>query len=106
MVYGAEDILSSDIHHDAPRVAAYDKDDAEESRRLDVDLFEEERVLACQRSTIYQQKLHSYHSRHVRYRSFKEGAWCSALRRRSHTSYPCHTIHHKQDTTQWVLLPR
>ena len=63
MVYGAEAILPSDILHDAPRVAAYDEDDAEESRRLDVDLLEEERVLACQRSAIYQQKLHSYHSR-------------------------------------------
>src|SRR3954454_4259841 len=35
MVYGAEAILPSDILHDAPRVAAYDEDDAEESRRLD-----------------------------------------------------------------------
>ncbi len=46
MVYGAEAILPSDILHDAPRVAAYDEDDAEESRCLDVDLLEEERVLA------------------------------------------------------------
>src|SRR3954463_3057391 len=73
MLYGEEAILPSDILHDAPRVAAYDEDDAEESRRLDVDLLEEERVLTCQRSSIYQQKLHSYHSRHVRHRSFKEG---------------------------------
>ena len=41
MVYGAQAILPSDIPHDAPRVAAYDEDDAEESRRLDVDLLEE-----------------------------------------------------------------
>src|SRR4051812_24513224 len=73
MVYGAEAILPSDILHDAPRVAAYYEDDAEESIRLDVDLLEKERVLACQRSAIYQQKLHSYHSRRVRNRSFKEG---------------------------------
>ena len=73
MVYGAEAILPSDILHDSPRVAVYSKDDAEESRCLDVDLLEEERVLACQRSAIYQQKLHSYHSRRVRHRSFKEG---------------------------------
>src|SRR3954464_4655452 len=26
----------------------------------------------CQRSAIYQQKLHSYHSRRIRHRSFKE----------------------------------
>src|SRR4051812_4505039 len=73
MVYESEAILPSDILHDAPRVAAYDEDDAEESRRLDVDLLEEERVLACQRSAIYQQKLRNYHSHRVRHRSFKEG---------------------------------
>ena len=71
MVYGEKAILPSDILHDSPRVAAYDEDDAEESRRLDVDLLEEERVLACQISAIYQQKLCSYHSRGVRHRSFK-----------------------------------
>ncbi len=63
MVYGAEATLPSDILHYAPRIAAYDEDDAEEYRGLDVDLLEEERVLACQRSAIYQQKLRSYHSR-------------------------------------------
>src|SRR3954467_10244789 len=72
MVYGAEAILPSDILHDSPRVAAYDEDDAEESRCLDVDLLEEEHVLACQRSAIYQQKLHSYHSHRVQHSSFKE----------------------------------
>uniref|UniRef100_A0ACD5ZI19 Uncharacterized protein n=1 Tax=Avena sativa TaxID=4498 RepID=A0ACD5ZI19_AVESA len=73
MVYGAEAILPSDILHDAPRVAAYDEDDAEKSRRLDVYLLEVERVLACQRSAIYQQKLRNYHSRRVQHHSFKEG---------------------------------
>jgi hypothetical protein len=38
-----------------------------------VDLLEEERDLAAQRSTIYQQNLHCYHSRRVRHHSFKEG---------------------------------
>src|SRR3954468_5420837 len=73
MVYGEEAILPSDILHDSPRVAAYDEDDAEESKHLDVDLLEEERVLACQRSAIYQQKLNIYHSPCIRHRSFKEG---------------------------------
>ena len=89
MVYGAEAILPSDILHDAPRVAAYDEDDAEESRRLDVDLLEEERVLACQRSAIYQQKLRSYHSRRVRHRSFKEGDLVLRLKqKKSHKLSP------------------
>jgi hypothetical protein len=38
-----------------------------------VDLLEEERDLAAQRSAIYQQNLRRYHSRRVRNRSFKEG---------------------------------
>src|SRR3954462_3409503 len=86
MVYGVEAILPSDILHDAPRVAAYDEDDAEESRRLDVDLLEEEHVFPCQRSTIYQQKLRSYQNRRVRIARLKRGIWCSDLCRRSHTN--------------------
>ena len=65
--------MPSDILHDSPRVAAYDEDDAEESRQLSVDLAEEARELAAQRSAIYQQNLRRYHSRRVRHRSFKEG---------------------------------
>jgi hypothetical protein len=38
-----------------------------------VDLLEEERDLAAQRSAIYQQHLHCYHSCRVCKRSFKEG---------------------------------
>ena len=73
MVYGAEAVLPTDILHDSPRVAAYDEEDAEKDRQLSVDLLEEARDLANQRSTIYQQKLRRYHSHRVRHRSFKEG---------------------------------
>src|SRR3954464_10918227 len=98
MVYGAEAILPSNILHDAPRVAAYDEDDAEESRRPDVDLHEEESVLACQRSAIYQQKLHSYHSRRVRHRLSEEGDLVLRLKQnKSHKlSAMRRTVHHKQ----------
>jgi hypothetical protein len=89
MVYGAEAILPSDILHDSPRFAAYNADDAEKSRRLDVDLLKEESVLACQRSTIYQQNLRSYHSRCVRHRSFKEGDLVLRLKqKKSHKLSP------------------
>ena len=73
MVCGAEAVLPTDMLHDSPRVSAYNEEDADESRHLYVDLLEEERELAAQRSTIYQQKLRHYHSRRVRHRSFKEG---------------------------------
>ena len=65
MVYGAEVVLATVILHDSPRVSAYDEKDADESRHLSVDLLEEARELAAQRSAIYQQKLCRYHSRRV-----------------------------------------
>jgi hypothetical protein len=64
--------LPSDVQYDSPRVEAYEEEDAETSRQLSVDLLEDERDLAAQRSTIYQQNLHRYHSRQVCKRSFKE----------------------------------
>jgi hypothetical protein len=72
LVYGAEAILPSDVQYDSPRVEAYKEEDAEKSRQLSVDLLEEERDLAAQRSAIYQRNLRRYHSRRVHKRSFKE----------------------------------
>jgi hypothetical protein len=88
LVYGAEAILPSDVQYDSPRVEAYEEEDAEKSRKLSVDLLEEERDLVAQRSTIYQQNLHRYHSHRFCKHSFKEGTWCYASSSRSHTSYP------------------
>src|SRR3954468_6563519 len=73
LVYGAEAVLPSDILYDSPRVAAYRDETADEARQVSVDLLEEARNLADQRSTIYQQKLRRYHSGRIRHRSFKEG---------------------------------
>jgi hypothetical protein len=73
LVYGAEAILPSDVQYDSPRVEAYKEEDVEASRQLSMDLLEEERELEAQRSTIYQQNLHRYHSRRVHKCSFKEG---------------------------------
>ena len=85
LVYGAEAVLPTDILHDAPRVSAYNELTADEAQQLSVDLLEEERNLADQRSAIYQQKLRRYHSRRVRQRSFKEGDL--VLRLRQETSH-------------------
>ena len=83
LVYGAEAVLPSDILHDAPRVSAYTEDNAKEAQQLSVDLLEEERALAEQRSAIYQQKLRRYHNRRVRQRSFREGDLVLRLRQES-----------------------
>ena len=58
---------------------------ADEAQQLSVDLLEEERNLADQRSAIYQHKLRRYHSRRFRQRSFKEGDL--VLRLRQETSH-------------------
>ena len=50
-----------------------------------MDLLEQERNLADQRSALYQQKLRRYHSRHVHQRSFTEGDL--VLRLRQETSH-------------------
>jgi hypothetical protein len=71
LVYGVEAILPSDVQYDSPRVEAYEEEDPEKSRQLSVDLLEEERDLAAQRSAIYQQNLRRYHS--CRKHSFREG---------------------------------
>ena len=80
LVYGSEAVIPSDIIHDSPRVFAYDEETADEARQLSVDLIEEARNLADQRSTIYQQKLRRYHSRRVRNRSFMVGDLVLRLR--------------------------
>jgi hypothetical protein len=81
LVYGAEAILPSDVQYDSPRVEAYEEEDAEASRQLSMDLLEEERDLAAQRSAIYQQNLRRYHSRRVCKRLFNEGDLVLCLRR-------------------------
>ena len=53
LVYGAEAVLPSDLIHQAPRVKAYIEEDAEVSRQYDLDIVEEVRVVAKQRSTVY-----------------------------------------------------
>ena len=73
MVYGAEEVLPSDIRHDSPWVAAYVEADNEKSCQDALDLLDEERDLAATRLTIYQQDLRHYHSRRVKTRTFQEG---------------------------------
>ena len=50
MVYGAEAVLPHDLRFDAPRVVAYDEDDANEALEDDVDLLDEARDIALART--------------------------------------------------------
>ena len=73
MVYGAETVLPSDIIHDSPRVAAYVETKNEKTQQDAVDLLEEHREEALERSAVYQQDLRRYHNRWVRTHTFQEG---------------------------------
>ena len=65
LVYGAEVVLPSDIHHDSPRVAAYVEVDNEKARQDALDVLYEERELVAAKSAIYQQDLRRYHSHRI-----------------------------------------
>ena len=56
MVYGAEAVLPSDIHHDSPHVAAYVEEDNEKARQDALDLLDEERDLAIARSIHHKER--------------------------------------------------
>ena len=53
MVYGAEAVLPSDIHHDSPRVANYVEADNEQARQEALDLLDEKRDMALARPPVY-----------------------------------------------------
>ena len=73
MVHGAEAVLPSDVRFDAPRVVAYEEDEADANLEDASDLLEEARNNALARTVVYQQDLRNYHSRRLRTRSFEVG---------------------------------
>ena len=66
LAYGAKAVLPSDLYHDAPRVKAFDCDQAVEAQQDVVDLLEEAREKIVIRTARYQQTLHRYHERKIR----------------------------------------
>ena len=61
LAYGAEAVLPSDLNHGAPRVKAFDRDQAAEAQQDAVDLLEEACKMTVIRSAHYQQTLCRYH---------------------------------------------
>ena len=90
MVYGAEAVLPSDIHHDSPRVAAYVEADNEQARQDALDLLDEERGLAAARSTITNMTCAVITAAGLSPEPFKKVIWCSGSSRIKlmRTSYP------------------
>ena len=54
LAYGAKAVLPSDLDHSAPRVKAFDRDQAAEAQQDVVDLLEEARETTVIRSARYQ----------------------------------------------------
>ena len=71
--YGAEAVLPSDLDHGAPRVKAFDRDQAAEAQQDTIDLLEEPREMTIIRFARYQQTLRRYHERKIRGRILEVG---------------------------------
>ena len=65
--------MPHDLRFDAPRVVAYDEDEADAALKDDVDLLDEARDIALSRTATYQQSLRNYHNRRLHTRSFVVG---------------------------------
>nr|CAD40322.2 OSJNBb0054B09.7 [Oryza sativa Japonica Group] len=69
LVYGAEEVLPSELSLCSPGATMYCEVDQDQLRRDDLDYLEERRRRAALRAARYQQSLRRYHQRHVRARS-------------------------------------
>ena len=66
-------MLPFDLDHGAPRVKAFDHDQAAEAQQDAVDLLEEARETTIIRSARYRQTLRRYHKRKIRGRILEVG---------------------------------
>jgi transposase InsO family protein len=80
LVYGAEDILPTDLEYGSPRTKAYDDRSNQASREDSLDQLEEARDVALLHSARYQQSLRRYHARRIRPRGFQVGDLVLRLR--------------------------
>jgi hypothetical protein len=66
MAYRAKAVLPSDLDHCAPRVKAFNRDQAMEAQQDAVDLLEEARKMTIICTAHYQQTLCRYHERKIK----------------------------------------
>jgi hypothetical protein len=66
LVYGSEAILPTDVAFRAPRIQFYEEGEAEQTRRIDLDSLEEQRLTAVMRQARHDQQLHRYHDRNIK----------------------------------------
>jgi hypothetical protein len=73
MVYCAEAVLPADIAFRSPRVKNFDEDKSDESRELEVNCSEEQRLDSCVRTAKYLAVLRKYYNKNVKERFFVVG---------------------------------
>jgi hypothetical protein len=73
LVYESKAILPTNVTFGAPRIQFYEEGEAEQTRRIDLDSLEEQRLTAVMRQTRHDQQLCRYHDRNVREISFNVG---------------------------------
>jgi hypothetical protein len=73
LVYGSETVLPTDIAFGAPRTKFYKEGEAEQTRRVNLDSLEEQRLAAVMRQDRHDQQLRRYHGRNVKDTSFNVG---------------------------------
>jgi hypothetical protein len=80
LVYGAEDILPTDLEYGSPRVRGYDEGTNQRACEDSLDQLDEAHTVALMHSARYQQALRRYQARKVRRRDFNEGDLVLRLR--------------------------
>jgi hypothetical protein len=73
LVYRSEAILPTDVTFGAPRIRFYEEGEAEQTRRIDLDSLEEQRLTTTMRQARHDQQLRRYHDRNVKETSFNVG---------------------------------
>jgi hypothetical protein len=73
LVYGSEAVLPTEVAFGAPRIQFYEEGKAEQTRHIDLDNLEEQRLAAVMRQARHDQQLRRYHDRNVRETSFNVG---------------------------------
>jgi hypothetical protein len=73
LVYGSEAVLPTDAAFGAPRIQFYKDGEAEQTRCVDLDSLEEQRLVAVMRQACHDQRLRRYHDRNVKETFFNVG---------------------------------
>jgi hypothetical protein len=73
LVYGSEAILPTDVAFGAPRIQFYEDGESKQTRRVDLDSLEEQRLVAVMRQARHDQQHRRYHNHNIRETSFNVG---------------------------------